>query len=230
MCMLPTGCRSIDSVLGGGLVPKRINQVYGSSGSGKTNLCLQALVTAVESGKDVVYIDTEGGFSKKRLSQLYKEDPERLLNNIDFYRVLDFSQQEEVIDELENLETDLIIVDSLTSQYRPELSNGDAREVNKELGRQVNKLSKIAREKEIPILVTNQVYSDFESEKREVRPVGGDVLKYSSKVILQLEKKGRDRRAILQKHLFKKENESEDFRIEQTGLEPIGEQEDKYGR
>lgn len=219
--MIPTGCESIDSLLGGGLLPKRINQIYGASSTGKTNLCLQALVNAHNAGKEVVYIDTEGGFSERRVKQLNNGNSSSILDKIFFQRVLSFSEQNKAIEGLKDLDVDLIIVDSLTSQYRPELSNGDAREVNRELSMQVKELTRIARENEIPVLITNQVYSDFESDENEVKPIGGDVLKYSSKVILQLEKDGDQRRAILRKHLFKKENESVRFDICHNGLNGV---------
>lgn len=219
--MLPTGCKPIDSLLGGGLVPKRINQFYGSSGTGKTNLCLQALVTAINSGKKVVYVDTEGGFSQKRLDQLTKGRSDEFLNDIYLFRVTDFSEQNEVIEDLSNIDAGLVIIDSLTSLYRPELSDGDVRETNREMGKQVKILNKIAHSREIPILITNQVYSNFNSESGEVIPVGGDTLKYSSKVIVQLKRAGRDKKGILKKHLFKKEGEEALFRIEHTGLNEV---------
>jgi len=219
--MVPTGCESIDSLLGGGLLPKRINQVYGASGTGKTNLCLQTLVNAHNAGKDVVYIDTEGGFSERRIEQLNGGEVSSILDKVFFQRVLSFSEQNRAINGLKDLDVDLVIVDSLTSQYRPELSNGDAREVNRELSLQVKRLTRIARENEIPVLITNQVYSDFESEENEVIPIGGDVLKYSSKVILQLAKENGKRKAILRKHLFKKEGESRDFEISHCGIKGI---------
>jgi len=221
MSTVQTGCGSIDSLLGGGLLPERINQIYGASGTGKTNLCLQALVTSHKAGKDVVYVDTEGGFSERRLEQINGGDASSILEDVFFHRVLNFSEQKEVIDKLEDLDVDLVIIDSLTSQYRPELGNGNAREVNQELSRQVQKLSSIARENEIPVLVTNQVYSDFESNGDGVRPIGGDVLKYASKVIVQLEKDGDKRMAILRKHLFKEEGESARFDICHNGIDGV---------
>ncbi|MFZ0222396.1 MAG: ATPase domain-containing protein, partial [Candidatus Nitrosopolaris sp.] len=36
---LPTGCKSLDNLLGGGIEAGVITQVYGPPGSGKTQLC-----------------------------------------------------------------------------------------------------------------------------------------------------------------------------------------------
>lgn len=221
--MLPTGCKAIDSVLGGGLVPRRINQFYGASGTGKTNICLQALVTAVESGKKAVYVDTEGGFSEKRLNQLTGGEADEVLDNSYFYRVTSFSEQERVISDLKDHDVDLVIVDSLTSLYRPKLGDGDAKEVNRNLSKQVRELSELAEEKDIPVLITNQVYSDFNSDNGEVIPVGGDTLKYCSKVVVQLERHNPHRVAVLKKHIFRRDGERSYFKITHTGLEGVKE-------
>ena len=68
-------------------------------------------------------------------------------------------------------------------------------------------LSEISRKQKIPIIITNQVYSEFLSEeemkkgvKKEVNLVGGDLLKYWSKCIIELKIENRKRKAILLKH------------------------------
>ena len=98
--------------------------------------------------------------------------------------------------------------------YRLEL--GDAvkskeddkiKSVNREVAHQMRVLAEIARKKKIPVLLTNQVYFGFQSEEdwrkgleRETNIVGGDLLKYWSKCIIELKfEKGR-RKAILLKH------------------------------
>ena len=45
-------------------------------------------------------------------------------------------------------------------------------------------LTELSRKRGIPIVITNQVYSDFESD--EIKMVGGDLLKYSSKCLIEL--------------------------------------------
>ena len=69
-------------------------------------------------------------------------------------------------------------------------------------------LAEIARKQKIPVILTNQVYSGFLSEedlkkgvKRVANIVGGDLLKYWSKCIIELQLDGnRKRKAILLKH------------------------------
>ena len=50
-------------------------------------------------------------------------------------------------------------------------------------------LSKIARSFDIAVIVTNQIYNAFDDEgNNDIRAVGGMVLQYWSKVIIQLER------------------------------------------
>ena len=46
-------------------------------------------------------------------------------------------------------------------------------------------LVEIARKKKIPVLITNQVYTDFD-HRDEVKMVGGDLLRYGSKCLIEL--------------------------------------------
>ncbi|XP_066977572.1 DNA repair protein RAD51 homolog 3-like isoform X2 [Macrobrachium rosenbergii] len=68
-----TFCKGLDDILGGGLPVGAITEVIGPPGIGKTQLCLQVCIAAQLptsiSGVDgeVVYIDTEGSFSARRL-------------------------------------------------------------------------------------------------------------------------------------------------------------------
>ena len=103
--------------------------------------------------------------------------------------------------------------------YRLELGKSeDVYEVNRELGKQLSYLAEIARKKFIPVLVTNQVYSDFE-EKDKVNIVGGDLLKYSSKCLIELQlTPSGNRRAILRKHRSIMAEKEIIFKIVQGGI------------
>ncbi|MFB6254834.1 MAG: ATPase domain-containing protein, partial [Halobacteriaceae archaeon] len=57
---ISTGCKPLDSLLGGGIERGTVTQIYGPPASGKTNIALNtAIETAVEDGT-AVYIDSEG--------------------------------------------------------------------------------------------------------------------------------------------------------------------------
>ena len=83
--------------------------------------------------------------------------------------------------------------------YRLELGEREAYEVNKEMARQLSALRKISHKLKIPILLTNQVYADF-TKKNDIKMVGGDLMKYTSKCIIKLELRETGRILKLLKH------------------------------
>src|SRR3989344_2707377 len=75
-----------------------------------------------------------------------------------------------------------------------------------------------AGKKDIPILLTNQVYSSFD-EQDKVNMVGGDILKYGSKCLLELEKlHSSKRRILIKKHRSLPEGRALVFDIVQEGM------------
>ncbi len=214
--MIPIGCESIDRLLGGGLVEGAITQIYGESGSGKTNIALFTAFTASKMNKKVIFLDTEGSFHEQRVNQIFGDEKNALLKNIKLLDARSFEEQEEEIEKITKYGCDLIIIDSMTSLYRVERTDDNYYDVNKTLGKQALKLLNYARENNIPVLITNQVYRDIETGKDE--PVGGSILKYYSKIILEIKKTSEGRKAVLKKHLSKKDGEEAEFQIVENGL------------
>ncbi|MDY6771155.1 MAG: DNA repair and recombination protein RadB [Candidatus Nanohaloarchaea archaeon] len=216
---LPLDCEPLDEILGGGLEHGVITNVYGESGTGKTNVCVQATASCLADGGTVIYLDTEGGFSAERFLQIH--DDRDALERLLLQEPTTFEEQRETFDELEEAmqehDADLLVVDSLVALYRIRLQDEEASETNRELSRQLSILSKIARQQDVPVLVTNQVYSPFESD--EVRMVGRDVPTYWSKCLLKLETAGTNRRrAIVKKHRSRPEGLEAEFLITNEGL------------
>lgn len=216
---LELGCGSLDDLLGGGVEHGIVTNVYGAAGSGKTNVCIQAVVSCLRDGGKAVFVDTEGGFSAERYLQMHPD--EEALDRLMMYGPTTFEEQKEVFEELprtvEEHNADLVVVDSLVSLYRLNLNGDTAQDINTELSTQFSTLSKIARTRDIPVIVTNQVYSQFDSD--EIVMVGRDIPAYWSKTLLQLEKVRKSRRkAILQKHRSRPEGLETHFIIGQDCL------------
>ena len=196
-----TGSELIDDILEGGLEPEVTTTIYGPSGSGKTNI---AILIALNNSKDkkVIFIDTEGGFSIERSKQLFS-DYEKRIENLIISKPNSFFEQSEIFNNLEEIsnknDVGLIIVDSISMLYRLEKGEREAYDVNKELARQLSILRKISHDKKIPILLTNQVYADFENSSN-IKMVGGDLMKYTSKCIIQLRTDITGRKLKLVKH------------------------------
>ncbi len=223
MTRITTGSVPLDNFLNGGYDSNIITTIYGPSGSGKTNLCLLAAVNVAEGGKNVLFIDTEGGIAVERIKQI-SSNYEATLAKILFINPVTFEDQKVTIAKLKALATEdvgLIIVDSIAMLYRLELSQAEeVYDVNSALGKQIASLVEIARTKNIPVLITNQVYADFE-QKDKVKMVGGDLLKYGSKCLIELQKFANCRGLILRKHRSLPEGKELKFKIVQTGIEEV---------
>ncbi len=210
--MVPTGCRGIDSLLGGGIPEGVITQVYGESGAGKTNFCLQTIKS--NPSKQIIFVDTESSFHPRRVDQVMSGLDKKMLDNVKVYQVTDFSEQTEVLSNLP--ECDFVIIDSISSLYRLQRAD-DGLESTRVLGNQVASLLAFARKQNVPVLITNQVYTDPHTGLLE--PVGGDVLRYASKVIVELKREdGALRRAVLRKHFARQDGANAFFRIVESGL------------
>ncbi len=223
-----SGTAAIDWLLEGGYEKDVLTCIYGAPGTGKTNLLLLALANSEAlAEKRIVYIDTEGNFSLSRFRQL-TEDYEAILKRVIFLKPTTFEEQRAAFEKLRKLVTEkvgVIILDSAAMLYRLELGKSrDLYNVNRELGVQLSYLTEIARKKEIPVLITNQVYADVESEGK-TKIVGGDIIRYASKCLIEL-KRAPDgtRTAHLRKHRSLPEQELR-FQITDTGIEQVEEKE-----
>lgn len=218
MHKISTGSELLDGLLNGGYESDIINTIYGPSGSGKTLLCLLAAIEQLKKGRKVIYIDTEGGFSAERFKQLWSDGN---LDGILFLRPTSFAEQHEALDKLRNMinrKIGLVIVDTISMLYRLELGKEAPLDVNRELGKQLAFLNEIARKKDIPVLIANQIYTSFD-ERDRVNIVGGDLLKYSSKCMIELVRLGgRKRKAILRKHRSIADEKEVVFEIDKDGI------------
>ncbi len=213
-----TGSEALDGLLGGGLSPGILTQVYGEPASGKSTICVMASVACLRAGKRVLFLDSEG-FSAERFRQVAGQDALELARNLFLFEPEDFSQQAAMIRGLDTLLREgagLLVVDSLTGLYRSQLERG--RDAMQRLTGQVLVLLGYARRYGIPVLLSNQVYMD--PEKGTFVGLGGTALEHLSKVIVRLERRNRVRRATLVKHRSKPPGEFFDFEITMEGVHP----------
>jgi DNA repair protein RadB len=217
---LPSGCQSLDLLLGGGFESGIITQLYGESGTGKSNIVMQLSVQAVARGFRVIFIDTEG-FSAERFKQIAGDGAEEMAAKIMIFEPMSLEQQAFSIREATKIsgrDVGLIVLDSATSLYRVLLESEDNRPVRRTLTAQLSELQELARRQKIPAVITNQVYVDI--EKNSLRPLGGTSLEHMCKAIIFLEKIGEGlRSARLMKHRSLPEGEVAQFRLTFRGVE-----------
>jgi len=221
---LPTGS-SIDSILGGGVERGTITQFYGPPASGKTNIAIKLAVETSKRDKKTIFIDTEGGISVERIKQVSGSSFERVADNIIVFEPSSFTEQGEAIQRTLNVlknhgdSVDLIVLDSAVALYR--LKEGNGSNFNVDLGRQLFLLLQMARRFDLAVVITNQIYSLRGDDGVErVSPVGGTLLRYWSKTIVELEMGDRpgERVAILRRHRNRPEGLRTSFRIVPQGI------------
>jgi DNA repair protein RadB len=212
-------CTPLDDLLGGGIENGTITMIYGEAGSGKTNLCLQATREYAAKGRKVAFIDSEG-VSLERLNQICEKDYDfkKVLDNILFFTPNSFENQEKTINDVINLENvDLLVIDTINLFYRINLED-DKDATMRSFLRQIANLQMAAREKNICVLIAEQVYTD---KNGDIKPFTHRETDHMMKTVLKLEKNNQmgKRNAIIMKHRSQPEGKTSIFKITKDGLE-----------
>ncbi len=222
---ISTGTAPLDWLLEGGYEKGVITTIYGPGGSGKSLVCMSCAAHSIKNQK-IIYIDTEESFSVTRFKQVC-EDYQSVLDKIIFLKPTTFTEQSQSVQQLKEIllkqKVGLIVVDTISMHYRAELNDQNSKELNNQFVLELRDLIEIARKKEIPILVTSQVYSDI-NEKDKLNVVGGLMIKNMSKCIIELKKSEGKRKAVLRKHRSLPEGKEIPFQITEKGIEEVKEE------
>jgi DNA repair protein RadB len=209
-------------MLDGGLEEGIVTEIYGDGGSGKTSFALMVAVRAAEGGGKVHYIDCEG-VSPARLRQIAGADHKRTARRILFFEP---NSMEELEDHLarsiklakKDKEMGIVILDTLATFYRQAIGTKNESSHRSLVTNFVVRLHRLARDKGIPVLVTNQVY--FDPETGTMVPLGGSGIGHIAKTIIRLDRIGPGRRRmVLMKHRHRAEGGRVDLVLTDNGLE-----------
>jgi DNA repair protein RadB len=222
---IPSGCRSFDDYLKGGIPSSTVTLVYGEPETGKTTLSIQYAANCSKEGYKTVYADCDGEFSVRRLSQIAANQFEKIAELIVLMKPATFQEQAMAVDHLADYITDnvgLVIFDTFTSLYRLRIAEHPAKtfELNRELNRQLAVLAQTARTSKIAVLISSQVHSVLGDAPARVEPVAERVLKFWADTVMALKPTG-DSRAIrleLEKNPFKLSPRNFNVRVEEAGI------------
>lgn len=206
---ITTGSKGLDDLLGGGIETQAITEAHGAFGSSKTQLGFQLAVN-VQFPKEkgglngrCIFIDTEGTFRPERVRQLAEAkglDSAKVLRNILVARAYNSDHQyvlaEKARDLIKENKVRLIVVDSLTSQFRSDYSGrGELAPRQQKLNRHIHILQKMADIHNVAIYVTNQVMARPDMLFGDpTAAIGGHIVGHGSTFRMYLRKSKASRR------------------------------------
>lgn len=245
MQRLATGCAPLDGLLDGGLEADAITLAFGEGGSGKTNLALQCARQAAVAGKRIGYVDTEG-VSSVRLAQVFSAalrptaavmpdteggdalvdltqgtaSLEELADRVLFFTPYTIEEQERMVQNATRVpDLGLLVVDSINMHYRLHIDTGGDSEADasRSLYKQLHHLTSFARQNQVPVLITGQVYGGEDT----TQPFARRVMEHLVKALVRFEKRPDGaRKATILKHRSIEEGRFARFRIGPHGLDP----------
>jgi len=211
---ITTGSKSFDDLMGGkGFDSQAITELFGEFGSGKTQLvhqlCVNVQLPKEKGGLEshAFYIDTENTFRPDRIIQMaqaYDLDADEVLNKIHVARAYNSSHQMLLVDKVMELSKEfsprLLIVDSLTSQFRAEfVGRGALADRQQKLNKHMHDLLRWSDLYNGVVVVTNQVAAKPDAFFGDpTRPIGGHIVGHTATFRIYLRKsKGGKRIARL---------------------------------
>ncbi|CAE7191113.1 rad51-b, partial [Symbiodinium sp. KB8] len=207
-----TGSKELDKLLQGGIETGSITELFGEFRTGKTQLCHTLCVTCqmpLEAGGaegKALYIDTEGTFRPKRLRSIAERfglSPDDVLENVICARAYTSDHQNALLEQacamMAESRFGIVIVDSATALYRTDYSGrGELAARQMSLAQFLRKLTRIADEFGVAVVVTNQVVAQVDGAMSfgpATKPIGGNIMAHASTTRLQL-RKGRGENRI----------------------------------
>jgi DNA repair protein RadA/Sms len=206
-----TGLAEFDRVLGGGIVPGSLVLIGGDPGIGKSTLLLEAAANVAAAGKRVLYVSGEESARQVRLRAQRLIAGETLPDEL---YVLAETSLDAVLGQVEALEPDLLIVDSVQTVYLPELASSPGNVT--QLRECALRLMGVAKSKHLPVFLVGHV-------TKEGNIAGPRSLEHLVDCVLYLEGERFYAYRLLraEKNRFGSTNEIGVFEMEADGLRQV---------
>ena len=168
--MIKTGLDKLDEILGGGLKSGTITDIFGASGTGKTQLALQIMLQSLSENNKILYQDTTGGFRPERLIEMtMRQTDSNFLDKISVSRVTNVTEQQNSLEQITQSDFSLIVIDNVTDLFSFEYPKEEQiLQKTTQFSKYMKRLSQIALETKIPILLTNMIRKIDDTEQENM--------------------------------------------------------------
>lgn len=232
---ITTGIPKLDEAIEGGWEQEAVVSIYGDSSTGKTQLCMQALVEAVrDTGQDAVYIETEKNrFRPERIENIcggYDDiEYNDVLGKIHRVKAHDLDKQLSAYSSVANefSEIAIVVIDSLVAQFRLSDQFADRSDLGKRsnlIGKHLKKIEKMAEKLQCPALFTNQIYEVPDTnpyQSVQIRQYGGKKIQYVAQYSILMEE-GAGNTFVCNVEAHPSTGDSEvNILIKEDGIEPV---------
>lgn len=169
--MIRTGLEKLDEVLGDSIRSGTITDVFGESGAGKTQLVMQIIANSVLDN-NVFYQDTTGNFRPERLLEMVPSKDPKFLDKITVGRITNVKEQQSSLDKIKKSDFSLIVIDSVTDLFSFEYPKEEQfLEKTTQFSKYMKRLSQIAFETKIPIIITNMMRKVDQTEQENMESI-----------------------------------------------------------
>ena len=207
---LTTGSNNLDELLGGGIEPGAVTELFGEYRTGKTQLAHQLCVNVQLSYElgglegNALYIDSEGTFRPERIINMAEAkdlDYNKVLKNIIIGRAYNSDHQilltRETSKIIKEKNVKLIVVDSIISHFRSEyIGRGTLSTRQQVLNSHIHDLLRLSETyDELAVIITNQVSSKPDVfYGNPITHTGGNIIAHGATIRVFLRKgKGEQR-------------------------------------
>jgi DNA repair protein RAD51 len=162
--MIPTGIKKLDQFLGGGIKNGIITDIFGASGTGKTQFAIQISINSLLQGGNVFYQDTTGDFKPERMHEIMKNRNVdiSLMDKVKVGRITNTSEQIKFLQKIKP-HFDLVVIDNISDLFSFEYSKDElsleknqlSLEKNQTFMKYMHSLSQIIIQNKISVIITN---------------------------------------------------------------------------
>ena len=207
----------LDDLLGGGIRPGTIIDIFGPGGSGKTQLAMQISLNSLRDGT-VLYQDSTGGFRPERMLQLIKLQglEPSLLDGMIVARMRNTSEQLDYVKKISEIKPKLVVIENITDLFTFEYSRDSSLlEKHVKFMQYMHDISMVSIGTKIPIVITNTIRS---ADGQEVESLAKSISMFTHQKI-KLQKDGKTFKAQVLPSFGKRKEIS--YIITEAGLAQI---------